>query len=312
MPLSQGRLTRAVAKRATTRPSPPSSLTRTDVGNPPAQEVAGWSRRRLVWLVRPRLRSGIRADSISKKAGARDRANAREFLVTLAVFAVYAALALIAYWPILPGDSNRMATCSCGDSSFQTWLLGWIPFALAHGHNPFFSSWTNYPVGVNLVQNTDMPLLGLLAAPITITLGPIVSFNLLLWLSFPISAISMYWVTRQWTGSHWGALAAGLLYGFSSYMVGQGLWHVMLVFVPLPPLFFLQLHKLVVRRDGRHYLNGALLGLIASAQFFVSAEIMASMFLLGAVAVALYALAEFGSIARKHVSYVLRGLLPAA
>jgi hypothetical protein len=240
------------------------------------------------------------------------REKPREFLFTLGVFAIYAGLALAAYWPILPGDTSRMPTCACGDPSFQTWLLGWIPFALGHGQNPFFSSWTNYPWGVNLAQNTNMPLLGLIAAPITVTLGPIASYNLLLWLSFPVSAISMYWVTRRWTGSRWAALVAGFIYGFSAYIVGQAVGHVMFSFVPLPPLYFYQLHKLVVRREGRPYLNGALLGLIAVAQFFISSEVTASLILLSVIALVIYGAVEFRSITRSDIIYVLKGLLAAA
>jgi hypothetical protein len=240
------------------------------------------------------------------------RSRLGELPITLAVFAIYAVLAQVAYWPVFPGTSNRVATCACSDASLQSWLLGWIPFSLGHLHNPFFTSWTNYPFGVNLAQNTSMPLLGLLASPLTVLAGPITSYNLLLLMSFPLSAISMYWVMRQWTGSRLAAFAAGLLYGFSAYMVVQGQWHIMLTFVPLPPLFFYQLHKLVIRRDGRPYLHGALLGLIASAQLLISTEIMVSMALFGVIALALYALAEFRSIRREHVTYVLRGLLTAA
>lgn len=234
-----------------------------------------------------------------------------ELLVTLGAFVLYAGLALAAYWPILPGDSSRIPTCACGDPSFQTWLLGWVPYALAHGHNPFFSSWTNYPVGVNLADNTNMPLLGLIVAPVTVWVSPIASYNLLLWLSFPVSAIAMYAVVRRWTGSRLAAFCAGLVYGFSAYVVGQGWGHVMLSFVPLPPLYFYQLHKLLVRREGNPYRQGLLLGVIAVAQYFISSEILASCVLLSLIGLLVYVIAEHTRISRPDVEYATRGLAVA-
>ena len=231
--------------------------------------------------------------------------------MTFALFLVYAGLALAAYWPILPGDSSRIPTCECGDPAFQTWLLGWTPYALAHGHNPLFSSWTNYPLGVNLAQNTSMPLLGLVAAPVTLLVSPIASYNLLLWLAFPLSAIAMYAVVRRWTSSRLAAFGAGLVYGFSAYVVGQGWGHLMLSFVPLPPLYFYQLHKLLVRREGDPYRQGLLLGAIVVLQYFISQEIFASCILLSVIGLFVYVIAEHERLSRSDIVYAARGLAVA-
>jgi hypothetical protein len=235
----------------------------------------------------------------------------REASVTFAVFLVYAGIALAAYWPILPGDSSKIPTCECGDPAFQTWLLGWTPYALAHGHNPLFSAWTNYPLGVNLAQNTGMPLLGLVAAPVTLLDSPIASYNLLLWLAFPLSAIAMYAVVRRWTSSRLAAFGAGLVYGFSAYVVGQGWGHVMLSFVPLPPLYFYQLHKLLVRREGDPHRQGLLLGGIAVLQYFISQEIFVSCILLSVLGLFVYVIAEHQRLSRSDVVYAARGLAVA-
>ena len=235
----------------------------------------------------------------------------REPLITAGIFLVYAGLALAAYWPVYPGDPNRIPTCLCGDPSLQTWFLGWVPYAIGHGHNVLYSAWTNYPSGVNLVQNTDMPLLGLLAAPITLLFGPISSYNLLLWLAFPASGTAMYWVCRRWTGSHLAAAFAGLLYGFSSYIVGQGVGHVMLSFVPIPPLYFYHFHKLVIRRGGP-YKQGIIVGLLAVAQFFISSEIMASMILFSLIGLSAYVLAERRRLTRGDLLHIGRAGASAA
>ena len=244
-----------------------------------------------------------RSEPVGADAPSSSRLRGREAAFTFVVFLVYAGLALAAYWPVLPGDSLRIPTCECGDPSFQTWLLGWTPYALAHGHNPLFSWWTNYPAGVNLAENTNMPLLGLVAAPVTLLVSPIASYNLLLWLAFPVSAIAMYAVVRRWTSSRLAAFGAGLVYGFSAYVVGQGWGHVMLSFVPLPPLYFYQLHKLLVRREGNPYRQGLLLGVIAVLQYFISQEILASCVLLSVIGLFVYVIAEHQRLSRSDVAY---------
>jgi hypothetical protein len=225
-----------------------------------------------------------------------------------AAILVYVALSLAAYWPILPGQGGRIPTCACGDPALQTWFLRWVPYAIAHGHNPLFTTWTNYPLGVNLAQNTEMPLLGLLTAPLTLLVSPIASYDLLLWLAFPVSAGSMFLVLRRWTGSIPAAFVGGLLYGFSAYTVGQGVGHVMLSFVPLPPLFFFQLHKLVVRREGNPYLQGCLLGAIAIAQYFIEAEVLATLALMGVFGIILVVVFNRSSLTRATLAYSVRGL----
>lgn len=230
----------------------------------------------------------------------------RELLWSSGAFLLFAGAALAAYWPTYPGDSTRIPTCACGDPSFQTWLLGWIPYAVEHGRNPFFSGWMNYPVGVNLAQNTDMPLLGALAAPITRTLGPVAAFNFLMWLAFPVSAFAMYEVVRRLTNRRFAAFCSGLLYGFSAYVVGQGIGHVMLSFVPLPPIFLYFLYKITVRQSGNPYWHGLVLGVVAAAQFFISSEILASMIVIGAIGVLLYLVHSRRSLDRTSVGYLLR------
>jgi hypothetical protein len=47
--------------------------------------------------------------------------------------------------------------------------------------------------------------------------SPIASVNVLLWLAFPLSATSMFFVLRRFVAWDLAAFAGGLLYGFSPY-----------------------------------------------------------------------------------------------
>ncbi len=142
----------------------------------------------------------------------------------------------------------------------------------------------------------SMLLLGVLASPITFLFGPVVTWNVLEWAAPFVSALSMCLVLRRWTRWWPAAFVGGLLYGFSSYVTAQA-GHLFLVFVPLPPLFFLLLHESLVRQRWSPKRVGALLGLLCVAQFFIFAELFASLVLMGAGATVLYLLAN-----RKHIS----------
>ena len=84
-------------------------------------------------------------------------------------------IAVLAYWPVMPFDASKLPHllgAGAGDPAQMSWFLAWTPFALGHGLNPFFTNYIDYPLGVNLASNTSVPLLGLLAAPVTLRAGP--------------------------------------------------------------------------------------------------------------------------------------------
>ena len=191
------------------------------------------------------------------------------------VTVVYAAIAVAAYLPTLPLDGSHTQICTCGDTAQEVWLLGWVPFALSHGHSLFYTNWILYPAGVNLADNTAMTLLGILAAPVTVLAGPIAAYNLVLRAGFLLSALAMFIVVRQVVRRWPAAFAAGLLYGFSPFMVGQGLSHEFLVFAPIPPLVFGILIDVFGRGRMPAWGAGVLLGLLAAAQFLIAAEALA-------------------------------------
>lgn len=203
-----------------------------------------------------------------------------------AALGAYAVLAVLAYWPVGPLASNSLS-CRCGDPTQQLWFLSWVRFALGGGHNPLFSTWQNYPAGINVAANPSMPLLGVLGMPLTWLLGPISTFNLLLRAGFVCSASSMYFVLRRVTASRAARFVGGLAYGFSPYLIGQGAVHLNLSFVPVPPLLLAAVYDLVVNRrappEERRVTPrrvGARIGLLAAAQFLISPEILADMVVL--------------------------------
>jgi hypothetical protein len=226
---------------------------------------------------------------------------------SVALVGVYFVLTLAAYWPIYPGDPSRLVGCPCGDAAQSSWFLQWVPYAISHGHNPFFTQWINVPYGASLTQNTLMPLLGLIAAPITAIAGPVASFNVLAWLAFPLSAASLFYVLRRLQFSRLAAFVAGLLYGFSPYMVGQGEGHIMLTFVPLPPLILLTSWELLVQQSKRPRRLGLLLAAEIIAQFFIDPEVLVIAVLTVLLCASIVVIFRWGCITKRRIRYVLHG-----
>ncbi len=200
------------------------------------------------------------------------------------VLLVYCLLGLIADFPIFPGDPSKVPT-TLGEDIVQTsWFLEWTPWAILHGHSLFSTNLIDYPKTVDLAQNTGIPLLGLLTAPLTLVANPIASMNLLRWVAFWLSAYAAFAVFRRWTEWTPAAFIGGLVYGFSPYMVAQGSVHLNLIFVPLPPVIFYLLGELFIfqrRRPGR---LGLYLGLACAAQFYISTEVLATTAIVAAIA----------------------------
>lgn len=243
------------------------------------------------------------ASELTRALDQRHRARFAFAAVTL-----YAVLGLFAYWPSWPGDPHLIVGGPTSDPVQQSWFLGWFSWALFHGHNPFVSNWIDYPSGVNLAANTEMPFLGFVSAPISFAFNAVASYQFLLWLSYPISAASAFFVLRYWTRSNIGAVFGGLLYGFSPYMVGQGYGHLNLTFVPLPPLIFLALHEVFVRQTRRWTSWGALSGFSVAVQYLISPEVLATTLLFSAFALIILALAKRRSITRARIGFALRAL----
>ncbi len=215
-------------------------------------------------------------------AGDNARGRSRAWII-VACLSVYIALAVALFWPVPPWDSSRIIAGpwgqGYGDPQQALWFLEWVPYALRHGLDLYQTNYLNYPIGVDLANNTLSPLLGLLAAPVTLSVGPVVAFNLLLRLAFASSAGAMFLVLRTWV--RWpAAFVGGLFYGFGPYMIGQGQIHLDLVFVPIPPLIVWCIYELLVTRRHRPIITGAVLGALAGAQALIDPEILA---LLGVV-----------------------------
>ena len=228
-------------------------------------------------------------------------------LATALVVATYVALAVVVYWNVWSAGITTHLQLG-GDQYANVWFLRWTPFAVLHGINPLFSTYANYPFGVNLVTNTSSPLLGLLGMPVTLAVGSIATFNVLSTAALAGSATAGYAFARRWTTWRPAAWVAGLLYGFSPYEIGQATGHLNLTFVVFPPLILLLVHEVTVRQVWSPRRAGITLGLLVTGQFFVSSELLASTVIMGTVCVVAVAVIGRRSLA-DHLRPAVAGTL---
>jgi hypothetical protein len=131
----------------------------------------------------------------------------------------------------------------------------------------------NAPQGVNVMWNTFMLLPGVVLAPVTLAFGPQVSLTLLLTIGFAGSATAMFAVLRRWQVSVPGAALGAAVYGFSPALVHSAIGHYDLQFVVFPPLIADAVLRLATGRSNARR-GGLWLGLLVTAQLFISEEIL--------------------------------------
>jgi len=209
--------------------------------------------------------------------------------------ALYTLLALGFFALPLGGDlSHRLIARDDLDPSLLIWMLAWWPHALTHGLNPLLTHAIFYPDGYNLTWATSMPLPAVLLSPLTLTGGPVLSYNVLSLLCPALSAWTAYMLARELTGRTLPSLVAGYLFGFSPYVIGHLETSPNLAMVALVPVAVL----LCVRRlrgelTERRFLAALTATLVA--QFLISTEVLLTGALFGLTALALAALLGVGS-----------------
>lgn len=169
-------------------------------------------------------------------------------VTALQACAIYLGLSLLLFGRVWASGLRESVGPGSQDVHFGIWSLVWTPFAITHRLNPFFTSHLNWPDGVNLAWNGFLPVAGIVLWPITASLGPVASYDVLATMGPALSGWAAFLAVRRLTGSGAGALAGGLLYAFSPYMAAQAAAHVGLTLAFAPPLLLLLLHEAFLRR----------------------------------------------------------------
>ena len=231
-----------------------------------------------------------------------------------AVVGGFLVIAIIMWWRVwIGGSPTKTITCQCGDVSEALGYLAWPPWALAHGHNPFFSNAIYAGQGgVNMLINASWIAFGIVFAPLTWLFGPVATFNVVVTLAPVVSGWCFFLAVRKFTRFVPGQIVAAALYGFSPIIVtSDPVGHFFQIWLIYPPLALLCLYDLFVTERHRPVLLGLGLGLLTVVQFFTSTEVLAISALLGVIGMAVSAIVA-SRPAWDRRRHILLGLIPAA
>ena len=216
------------------------------------------------------------------------------------------ALAVLVFLPAWLHPTATVVGYS-GDVQQSIWFLSWTPWAVQHGVNPFFTTHINYPDGINLMWDAWAPLLGFVLWPVTALGGPVLSYNVLITADIGLSAWLAYVAARRYLGGT-ASLAVGLVYGFGPFLMDQAHAHAKVSLAVLPPLLFILLDEICVRRRWPARRLGIILGLVLSAQVFVLEESVVLAAIAALVGVAALALVFRHEVAARWRRVAVAGL----
>ncbi len=197
--------------------------------------------------------------------------------MTLATVGVVYLAVGFALWVHAWADGVTTHTlCGCGDPALFLWFFQWPATALAHGHNPFFSTALFHPTGVNLLAQTSVTGLSLPLVPVTWIWGPVASLNVASTVTPALTAFTAFVVIRRWAPWTPAAFIGGLLYGFSPFVLtSMEFAHLMTAALMVLPLILAALDEILIRQRHSAVGAGVLLGVLVFVQFFLSTELLA-------------------------------------
>lgn len=144
-------------------------------------------------------------------------AGAVPHLIALAIFTL---LGVLLTWPLALNLTAGVIGAVDGVDAYQNaWNLWWTAQALTSWRNPFFSPLLFYPDGIDLFWQTLGFSQGVLALPVTLTLGPIAAVNWIVLTSFIIGGYATFLLARRVTGNTAAALTAGATFICSPYHI---------------------------------------------------------------------------------------------
>ena len=195
---------------------------------------------------------------------------------TVLAAAFYLAAGAAVWWHLWSAGIGSSLASGSLDSAQDVWWLAWVPHALGHGLDPFFTTAMYHPDGVNVVSNTSFLAWDLLLAPVTVVAGPLAAFAVSVVLAPALDALVAFVVLRRFTSWHPAAFAGGLLFGFGPFAASDLRYgHLNLTVLALLPCGLALFDRVLVRRQGSPWRAGAWIGLVVVGEFFLSVELLA-------------------------------------
>ncbi len=174
---------------------------------------------------------------------------------------LYSGLAAGFFWPLLLQLSTGLHDRS--DTVLNTWIIGWQAHILPRAPLALFDAPIFHPLSNTLALSEILWPAAPAALPLTLaTRGPLLSYNLLFLLTFPLAGLGAYLLALHLTHSRPAALLAGIIYAFSPHQFSH-LSQLQLLSIGWLPLLLLFLDRFW---EGGKSRDGLLFALTTAAQ----------------------------------------------
>ncbi|HLB47338.1 MAG TPA: hypothetical protein VJL59_10075 [Anaerolineales bacterium] len=168
-------------------------------------------------------------------------------------YTVFAALAYLGVtiavtYPVAFQLTTHIAGLPGSDSLEFIWSTWWFKHALLDLRaNPLQIPILNHPDGLYFPLLPAMSQPFLLALPFTLLTSPVVAFNLIYLLSFPLCGLAGYWLCYDLTSDRRAAFIGGLIWAFfpnkSGHALAGHLFQLVVFTLPISALFLLRMFR---------------------------------------------------------------------
>lgn len=155
--------------------------------------------------------------------------------------AFYALLAIALTWPLVLHPASLVPS-DLGDPLLNTWIMSWNARAV-----PLTEQWWNAPIFVPITGALGFSehLLGLapVTTPIILATGdPLLAYNVVFLLAFPLTALATHYLGYTLTRRHDLACVAAIAFAFAPYRMAQ-MAHLQVIATWWMPLTLAGLHQ---------------------------------------------------------------------
>jgi len=166
------------------------------------------------------------------------------------VFMAYVALMLVQSWPLPLKLSTHLTGTPAGDAGVYVWNIWVFSHEIVDTRTTPLSTLEILPLGdPSGTAPTDLSLhnytiaTDLLAVPLIGWLGVVRTFNILFFFNGALAAFGVYLLVRHLTHRGPESFVAGLMFGWSAFLITRGLGHFSLHEAAPLPFFVLMLYR---------------------------------------------------------------------
>lgn len=233
-------------------------------------------------LVLLQITWGQRKRALIRRLSPRQYAIARAVSLVGVEWVIPVAL-ILAYLSRMMGPaffSSSVMVGNPGDTYQYLWFIGWFWQALAHGASPLTTHAFQYPVGLNVMQVTSVPAIGLLFGWLYYVTSMQFVFNLIFIANYLVIFTLGKLILREVGVGRTLASLGGILFCLLPYITAQNLGHMNLTFLGPNFLICYLLVRALRRSQPPGVLAGVGLGLAVVLSFYTSLETFMTLFLL--------------------------------